>query len=246
MIYTSGSTGQPKGVMIPHRALNNHMTWMQRRFPLTTIDRVVQKTPFSFDASVWEFYAPLLTGAQLIMAEPGGHADPAYLVQLIKEQKVTTLQLVPTLLERLLEEPGIEECVSLRRVFCGGEALSVSLTEHFHEKFSAVEFGNLYGPTEVTIDSVYWVYEEQAGRTTIPIGKQVSNTQAYVLDEGMRAVPIGVTGELYLGGESVGHGYWQRAGLTADRFVPNPYSTTPGARLYRTGDVVRWNEAGDL
>ncbi len=245
MIYTSGSTGLPKGVMIPHRALSNHMAWMQGRFPLTTADRVIQKTPFSFDASVWEFYAPLLVGAQLVVAEPGGHADPRYLVQLIKEQKVTILQLVPTLLERLLEEAGVEECKSLRRVFCGGEALSVHVTERFREKLNA-EFCNLYGPTEVTIDSVYWTYEEQTGRSSIPIGKPVSNTQAYVFDDGMRPAPIGVTGELYLGGESLAHGYWQRAGLTAERFVPNPYSTTPGARLYRTGDVVRWNEAGEL
>ena len=234
----------PKGVMIPHRALGNHMAWMEGRFPLTTTDRGVQKTPFSFDASVWEFYAPLLTGAQLVIAEPGGHADPSYLVQLIREQNVTTLQLVPTLLERLLEEDGIEQCASLRRVFCGGEALTVSVTERFREKLRAAEFTNLYGPTEVTIDSTYWVCE--AGRSSIPIGKPVSNTQAYVLDEAMRVVPIGVAGELYLGGESLATGYWQRAGLTAERFVPNPYSTTPGTRLYRTGDVVRWNVTGEL
>jgi amino acid adenylation domain-containing protein len=243
MIYTSGSTGQPKGVMVPHRALGNHMAWMQQRFPLTTTDRVIQKTPFSFDASVWEFYAPLLVGAQLVIAAPGGHADPRYLVQLIKEQEVTILQLVPTLLERLLEEAGVEQCVSLRRMFCGGEALSLSLAERFREKLGA-EFCNLYGPTEVTIDATYWVFE--SGRRSVPIGKPVSNTQAYVLDEGLRVTPIGVPGELYLGGESLAHGYWRQAELTAERFVPHPFSTTPGARLYRTGDLVRWNAAGEL
>ena len=243
MIYTSGSTGRPKGVMVPHRALGNHMAWMQGRFPLTVADRVVQKTPFSFDASVWEFYAPLLAGARLVLAEPGGHQDPAYLVRLIVEQQVTTLQLVPTLLEALLEEPGIADCRSLQRVYCGGEALSVKLVEQFFEKLAA-ELCNLYGPTEATIDATYWQCE--AGCSQVSIGRPISNTQAYVLDEWQRAVPVGVGGELYLGGESLARGYWQRAELTAERFVPHVYSRSAGARLYRTGDVVRWNEAGEL
>lgn len=243
VIYTSGSTGQPKGVMVPHRALCNHMAWMQQRFTLTAADRVIQKTPFSFDASVWEFYAPLLTGAQLVMAEPGGHADPGYLVQLIKEQKVTILQLVPTLLERLQEEAGVEQCVSLRRVFCGGEALSVSLAERFREKLGA-ELCNLYGPTEVTIDATYW--ECEAGRSSIPIGKPVANTQCYVLDQWGGQVPVGVSGELYLGGVQVGRGYVGRPELTAERFVPDPFGAVSGGRLYRTGDLVRRLVDGNL
>src|SRR5688572_18734500 len=245
MLYTSGSTGRPKGVMVPHRALGNHMAWMQGRFPLTAADRVLQKTPFSFDASVWEFYAPLLAGARLVLAAPGGHQDPAYLVQLIVEQEVTTLQLVPLLLEALLEEPGIAECGSLKRVFCGGEPLTVKLMTQFFEQLAA-ELINLYGPTEATIDTTYWQCEVAAGRRSIPIGVPVSNTQAYVLDEWQRVVPIGVGGELYLGGESLARGYWQRAELTAERFVPHLYSASAGARLYRTGDMVRWNEAGEL
>src|SRR5688572_7909671 len=245
MLYTSGSTGRPKGVMVPHRALGNHMAWMQGRFPLTAADRVLQKTPFSFDASVWEFYAPLLAGARLVLAAPGGHQDPAYLVKVIGEQEVTTLQLVPLLLEALLEEPGIAECGSLKRVFCGGEPLTVKLMTQFFEQLAA-ELINLYGPTEATIDTTYWQCEVAAGRRSIPIGVPVSNTQAYVLDEWQRVVPLGVGGELYLGGESLARGYWQRAELTAERFVPHLYSASAGARLYRTGDMVRWNEAGEL
>ncbi len=245
MIYTSGSTGQPKGVMVPHRALGNHMAWMQRRFPLTTADRVIQKTPFSFDASVWELFAPLLVGARLVIAVPGGHQDPAYLVHFIKEQKITALKIVPSLLEALLEQSGIEECVSLRYVFCGAEAMPVKLAEKFSQRLGA-ELFNLYGPTEAAIDVTYWACGTGMRRHSIPIGGPIINTQAYVLDEAMRVVPVGVAGELYVGGESLAHGYWQQAGLTAERFVPHPYSTSPGARLYRTGDVVRWNEAGEL
>src|ERR1041385_4895839 len=245
VIYTSGSTGIPKGVMVPHRALGNHMAWMQQRFPLTPADRVIQKTPFSFDASVWELFAPLLVGARLVIAAPGGHRDVAYLVRFIKEQQITAIKIVPSLLEPLLEESGIEECVSLRYVFCGAEAMPVQLVEKFYQRLHA-EFFNLYGPTEAAIDVTYWACERGTNRRSIPIGRPIINTQAYVLDEALRAVPVGVRGELYVGGESLAHGYWQRAGLTAERFVPNPYSTTPGARLYRTGDVVRWNEAGEI
>jgi amino acid adenylation domain-containing protein/non-ribosomal peptide synthase protein (TIGR01720 family) len=245
MIYTSGSTGQPKGVMVPHRALGNHMIWMQQRFPLTTADRVIQKTPFSFDASVWELFAPLLVGARLIMAAPGGHQDVTYLVRFIKEQEITALKIVPSLLEPLLEENGIEECVSLRYVFCGAEAMPVKLVDKFYQHLQA-ELFNLYGPTEAAIDVTYWECEASTKRRSIPIGRPIINTQVYVLDERLRIVPKGLKGELYVGGESLAHGYWQRAGLTAERFVPHPYTRTAGARLYRTGDVVRWNDAGEL
>jgi acyl-coenzyme A synthetase/AMP-(fatty) acid ligase/aryl carrier-like protein len=245
MIYTSGSTGQPKGVMVPHRALGNHMAWMQQRFPLTAEDRVIQKTPFSFDASVWELFAPLLVGARLVVAAPGGHRDVAYLVRFIKEQQIAALKIVPSLLEPLLEESGIEQCVSLRYVFCGAEAMPVQLAEKFFQRLDA-ELFNLYGPTEAAIDVTYWKCEAGAKRRSIPMGGPIINTQVYVLDERLRVVPVGVRGELFVGGESLAHGYWKRAGLTADRFVPNPFSTTPGARLYRTGDVVRWNAAGEL
>jgi amino acid adenylation domain-containing protein len=245
MIYTSGSTGQPKGVMVPHRALGNHMLWMQQRFPLTTADRVIQKTPFSFDASVWELFAPLLVGARLVIAAPGGHQDVSYLLRFIKEHEITALKIVPSLLEPLLDESGIEECVSLRYVFCGAEAMPVKLAEKFFQCLSA-ELFNLYGPTEAAIDVAYWKVETGTRRRSIPIGRPIINTSLYVLDERLRPVPKGLKGELYIGGENLAHGYWQRAGMTAERFVPHPYSSTPGARLYRTGDLVRWNEAGEL
>ncbi|HEY3579053.1 MAG TPA: amino acid adenylation domain-containing protein, partial [Pyrinomonadaceae bacterium] len=185
MIYTSGSTGRPKGVMVPHRALNNHMAWMQRRFPLAPTDRVIQKTPFSFDASVWELFAPLLIGARLVIAAPGGHQDLSYLVRFIREQQITALKIVPSLLEPLLQEPRIEECASLRYVFCGAEAMPPRLPEKFVQRLDA-ELFNLYGPTETAIDVTYWKCETGTGRRSIPIGWPITNTQVYVLDEGMR------------------------------------------------------------
>jgi amino acid adenylation domain-containing protein/non-ribosomal peptide synthase protein (TIGR01720 family) len=245
IIYTSGSTGRPKGVMVPHRALGNHMAWMAGRFPLGAADRVLQKTPFSFDASVWEFYAPLLAGAQLVLAEPGGHADPAYLVKLIAEQEVTTLQLVPTLLERLLEEAGMAECVSLKRVFCGGEALSVRVAERFREKLGA-EFYNLYGPTEATIDATYWKYEAGVAGSSIPIGRPVANTQIYLLDRYVHPVPEGVPGELHIGGVQLARGYHGRPELTAEKFIPDPFGGVAGGRLYKTGDLGRYLPNGEL
>jgi amino acid adenylation domain-containing protein/non-ribosomal peptide synthase protein (TIGR01720 family) len=245
MIYTSGSTGSPKGVMISQRAICNHMRWMQEVFPLTAEDRVLQKTPFSFDASVWEFYAPLLTGARLIMARPGGHLDAAYLVRLINEQSVTILQLVPSLLRVLLDDKGFETCRSLRRVFYGGEALAVELQERFFACMSA-ELHNLYGPTEATIDATFWSCRRDSQSRTIPIGRPIANTQTYVLDERLSPVPIGVPGELYIGGDGLARGYLKRAELTAERFVPHSYSREGGERLYRTGDVVRYLEDGNL
>nr|QEO74053.1 condensation domain-containing protein [uncultured bacterium] len=259
VIYTSGSTGQPKGVVIPHRAIANHMRWMLERFPLRASDRVLQKTPFSFDASVWEFYAPLLVGAQLVMARPGGHRDGAYLTSVMAEQEVTILQVVPSLLSVLIEEEGLRECRSLRRVFCGGEALTAQLVAAFDERVHSagmdVELVNLYGPTEACIDATYWVSDdaagvsgEEAGGWSVPIGRPVANLQAYVLDEQMGVVAVGVTGELYLGGAGLARGYLNRAELTAEKFVPHPYAGGEGGgeRLYRTGDLVRYRTTGEL
>jgi amino acid adenylation domain-containing protein/non-ribosomal peptide synthase protein (TIGR01720 family) len=245
VIYTSGSTGRPKGVMVTHRALFNHMAWMQRRFRFAGHDRIIQKTPFSFDASVWELFAPLLVGARLVLAAPGGHQDPAYLLSFMAEQGITALKIVPSLLERLLEQEGIERCRSLRYVFCGAEAMPLKLAERFFARADAKLF-NLYGPTEAAIDVTCWACEPGHGRRSIPIGNPIINTQVYVLDARMRAVPLGVSGELYVGGENLARGYLSRPELTAERFVPHPFSRTPGARLYRTGDIVRWNDEGEL
>jgi amino acid adenylation domain-containing protein len=245
VIYTSGSTGQPKGVMIPHRAICNHMFWMQERFPLSADDRVVQKTPFSFDASVWEFYAPLMAGVPLVMARPGGHRDSAYLVSLIAAQKITVLQLVPSLLQMILEEEEVDQCRCLRRVFCGGEALPIELQEHFFGRMGA-ELCNLYGPTEASIDATFWPCRREANEKSVPIGRPVANTEVHVLDGHLQPVPLGVPGELYIGGQGLARGYWNRAELTAEKFLPDPFSAQQGARLYRTGDLVRYRPDGSI
>jgi len=245
VIFTSGSTGRPKGAMISHRAIGNHMAWMQSAFPCGADDRVFQKTPLSFDASVWEFYAPLLVGGRLVLAAPDGHKDASYLVDTIVRQEITVLQLVPTLLRLLLEEPRIGECRSLKRVFCGGEALPAELVARFARTLGA-ELHNLYGPTEATIDATSWSYDRTARLDLVPIGRPVDNMRAYVLDRSMQPCAVGVPGELYLAGMGLARGYLDRPDLTAERFVPDPVGGAANGRLYRTGDLVRYRTDGDL
>ncbi|HEX8459415.1 MAG TPA: amino acid adenylation domain-containing protein, partial [Pyrinomonadaceae bacterium] len=233
VIYTSGSTGQPKGAAIPHRAIRNHMHWMQENFPLDSSHCVLQKTPFGFDASVWEFYAPLLSGARLVLARPGGHQDPSYLIETIRRHQVTTLQLVPSALRLLLEERGLGECTSLQRVFCGGEELTPDLQQRFHRLLPAAKLYNLYGPTEATIDATS--HPCDATEHKVPIGRPIANTQVYILDRHLRPVPAGIAGELYIAGDGLARGYLNQPELTAERFLPDPFGTA-GGRLYRTGD----------
>ena len=242
VIYTSGSTGNPKGVAISHRAICNYVFWMQAEFPLTATDKVLQKTPFSFDASVWEFYAPLLNGAQLVVAKAQKHRDPDYLIALIKEQQITVLQVVPTLLLILLEQQDFASCKSLKRVFSGGEALSLNLKDRFLATLTA-SLHNLYGPTETCIDSTFWTCERESDRHYVPIGRPLSNLQTYVLDPLLQPVPIGVTGELHVGGVGLAQGYLNNPQLTSEKFY---WHDKIKSRLYKTGDLVRYASDGTL
>lgn len=246
LLYTSGSTGNPKGVEIPHRALYNHMKWMSDEFPLVPDDRVLQKTPLGFDASVWEFWAPLMSGAQLIMAIPDGHLDTAYLAETLAKSNITILQVVPTLLEALLEEPEIRNAKGLRRVFAGGEMLSPLLQEKFFKYLPTVKLINLYGPAEATIDTTFWICHQGADSESIPIGRPITNARVYVLDEWMDPVPIGARGELYIGGTGLGCGYRNHPELTKSLFVSNPFSENSDDKLYRTGDIVYFDSNGVL
>ncbi|HEX8694954.1 MAG TPA: amino acid adenylation domain-containing protein, partial [Longimicrobium sp.] len=247
VIYTSGSTGTPKGVMNAHRGVVNRLCWMQAQYGLGEDDVVLQKTPFGFDVSVWEFFWPLQQGARLVLARPDGHRDPRYLQEVIERRGVTTLHFVPSMLQLFLEAVEAERCVSLRRVVCSGEALPASLAERFHEQFeSRVELHNLYGPTEAAVDVSHWACAPGDRTGVVPIGRPVWNTRLYVLDGALRPVPVGLTGELYIGGVQVARGYLGRPGLTAERFVPDLYAAEPGSRLYRTGDRVRWRSEGAL
>ncbi|WP_164003053.1 non-ribosomal peptide synthetase, partial [Pyxidicoccus caerfyrddinensis] len=240
VIFTSGSTGRPKGAMNSHRAVVNRLLWMQQEYGLSAADTVLQKTPFSFDVSVWEFFWPLMTGARLVLARPGGHQEPAYLARLIAEERVTTVHFVPSMLQVFLEEPGLERCTTLKRVVCSGEALPLELAQRCLQRLPAADLHNLYGPTEAAVDVTYYACVREEPHRSVPIGRPVANTQIRILDVHLRPVPIGVPGELFIGGVQVGRGYLGRPELTAERFIPDPFSDTPGARLYRTGDVARW------
>ncbi|MBM7788492.1 non-ribosomal peptide synthetase [Tenggerimyces flavus] len=239
VIYTSGSTGKPKGVVNTHAGIVNRLLWMQSAYGLEPGERVLQKTPSSFDVSVWEFFWPLLVGATLVIAKPDGHRDPRYLAELIQRERVSTVHFVPSMLRVFLDEPAAVDCVGLRRVICSGEALPGDLVSTFP---LPAELHNLYGPTEAAVDVTAWPVE--AGGHAVPIGRPVWNTQVYVLDAALRPVPPGVAGELYLAGDQLARGYLARPGLTAERFVANPF--TPGQRMYRTGDLARWSRAGVL
>ncbi len=244
VIYTSGSTGLPKGAMNTQGALRNRLLSMQQAYPLTPADRLLHKTPFSFDVSVWELLWPLTTGAGLVLARPESHRDASYLARTIIERGITTLHFVPSMLRAFLDEPEARACRSLRRVFSGGEALSPELVNRFFERIDGAELHNLYGPAEAAIDVTSWPCHP--GAAVVPIGRPFHNVRAYILDERRAPVPIGVRGELHLGGVQVGRGYLNRPELTAERFVLDPFTSEPGARLYRTGDLCRFLPAGEI
>ncbi|KNZ34116.1 MAG: hypothetical protein AD742_01460 [Methylibium sp. NZG] len=245
IIYTSGSTGQPKGVMVPHRALSNHTLWSQDTLAVRRGDRLLQKTTIGFDAAIQDFFVPLQAGATIVLAPPGEHRDTGYLVRTLREERITLVSMVPAQLRLLLDEPGLEACVHLRHVVCGGEALGLDLAQAFRRRLPNATLGNFYGPSETTIDATHCVAQGDFGDSaTVPIGRPIANAQCYVLDAHRQPVPIGATGELCIGGAGLAHGYLNRPDLTAERFIDHPFA--PGQRVYRTGDLVRWLPDGRL
>ncbi|WP_397324916.1 amino acid adenylation domain-containing protein [Pantoea agglomerans] len=244
ILFTSGSTGKPKGIGIPTGALANHMAWMQRRFPLTSADRVLQKTPVGFDASVWEFWAPLMAGATLVLPADGVENDAIAMLEVVQRHAITVLQLVPGVLDMLTRLPELTACTSLRRVFVGGEALQASTIERFNSVLG-VPLINLYGPTETTIDTTFACYCGDVGEV-VSIGEPIDGVSVYVLDQRMQPAGVGIYGELWIGGAGLARGYWNRATETAAGFRPDPFSVQPGERMFRTRDVVRWLPGGGL
>ncbi|MET3658069.1 amino acid adenylation domain-containing protein [Sporosarcina psychrophila] len=244
MIYTSGSTGKPKGVMVSHQAICNRLLWKQDYFKLRVEDKVLQKTPYTFDVSVWEFFWPLITGACLVIAKPDGHRDSHYLLNLIQDEQISTIHFVPSMLQEIVEE-DIGKCTSLKRVLCSGESLPFDLQQRFFEKSSSDLF-NLYGPTEAAVDVSYWKCERDGIKTVVPIGKPISNIQLYILNSQLKPVPIGAIGELYIGGIGLAEGYHQLPELTKEKFIPSPLSNKSKELLYQTGDLARYFPDGSI
>ncbi|WP_141554449.1 non-ribosomal peptide synthetase, partial [Xenorhabdus kozodoii] len=246
VIYTSGSTGLPKGVMNAHRGVVNRLLWAQETYQLTSQDRVLQKTPFSFDVSVWEFFLPLMFGAQLVMARPGGHKEPHYLLEEIESRHITTIHFVPSMLQTFLHYIPAGRCPSLRQILCSGEALPYPLQQHCLSHLPHSELHNLYGPTEAAIDVTAWQCVPDRYHGKVPIGHPIANTQIYILDSRGEPVPMGVAGGIYIGGVGVARGYLNRPELTAERFLADPFATEPDARMYKTGDLGRWLPDGNI
>ncbi|MGC0363537.1 amino acid adenylation domain-containing protein [Rhodococcus sp. 27YEA15] len=251
VIYTSGSTGNPKGVVVSHRSVANRLAWVQERSPITAKDRMVLKTPATFDVSVWELFWPAVNGAVTVVAGPDTHRDPVQLARLLSERAVTIAHFVPSMLDEVLEETGLAGCSALRLVVCSGEGLGRSTIERFTRALPQCRMDNLYGPTEAAVevtragDVGAWVTTTE-DRGTSDIGGAGDNVDLYVLDACLRPTPEGVPGELYLGGVQVAQGYLRRPALSAQRFVADPLSPVPGGRLYRTGDLVRWTRSGTV
>lgn len=244
-IYTSGSTGKPKGVVNVHQGIVNRLLWMQDAYRMTSDDRVLQKTPYSFDVSVWEFFWPLMTGARLVIARPGGHRDPRYLADVVTRESITTLHFVPSMLRSFLEAVEIPKRSTVRQVFCSGEALPADLQQQFFSRIDA-DLYNLYGPTEAAVDVTHWTCRRDDKRSFVPIGRPIANIEIYILDEQLQRAPAGAEGELHIGGIGLARGYLNRPELTAEKFIRNPFSRDPNARLYKTGDLARFLPSGDI
>ena len=243
VMFTSGSTGVPKGVMLQHQGVVNRLLWGERKYAFDERDVFIQKTPVTFDVSVWELFSPLRVGARLVIARSGGHQDSRYLAELAAREQATVLHFVPSLLEYFLNTDGLTRWLSLRLVICSGEALQGSLLERFRNWTSAA-LHNLYGPTEASIEISAWDCRDSKAGEPIPIGTPIANTELRILDAAGEPVPVGVSGELYLGGIGIARGYVERPALTAERFVPDNFSRRRGSRLYRTGDRARYREDG--
>ena len=245
IIYTSGSTGKPKGVMIEHRSICNHLQWMQDQYPLGPPDKMLQKTPVVFDVSMCELFLPLQYGAQLVLLEPEAHKDPIQLAEIIQKHAINLLHFVPSMMVQFLEGKEIEYyCQSVQKVFLTGEAVTTDLQNRFFERLNGAELHNLYGPTEATVHATYWECKPGRNEKRVPIGYPLTNTPIYILNQHLQLAPIGVPGELYIGGVQVARGYLNREDLNAERFIPDPFSTLPDARLYKSGDLARLRPDG--
>lgn len=242
VIYTSGTTGKPKGVCNIHRGIINRLHWMQTEYQLATSDRVLQKTPISFDVSVWEIFWPLITNACLVLASPHIYAHSACLLETIKKQKISVAHFVPSLLQYFIDDPAITECKTLRMVFVSGEALPIFVQKKFFSALNS-ELYNLYGPTEASIDVTHWNCKQKNTLSTIPIGKPIANTQIYILDQYLQPTPIGVTGEIHIGGDGLARGYLNWPNYTQEKFIRNPFIS---GRLYKTGDLGCWLPDGNI
>jgi amino acid adenylation domain-containing protein len=245
-IYTSGSTGQPKGVLNTHRGLRNRLLWMLDTYRFDVTDRFLQKTPITFDVALWEVFTPLIAGAVLVIAEPGGHRDTDYLTKTVLDRRVTVIHFVPSMLHAFLADPQASRCTSLRHVFCSGEALTANLRDAFFSTFASAELHNLYGPTEASIEVSYYDCVRGLDDAVVPIGRPIANTQLHVLDTNRQPVPIGIRGELYIGGVGVAKGYLNQPRLTSENFVPDHFSDDASLRLYRTGDLARYRSDGTI
>jgi amino acid adenylation domain-containing protein len=242
-IYTSGSTGKPKGALNTHEGIVNRLLWMQMAYGLDADDVVLQKTPYSFDVSIWEFFWPLITGACLAIADPDAHRDPAQLRAAIERYKVTTVHFVPSMLQAFLDAQPQVNLPTVRRIVCSGEALAAATMQHCLRALPAAALHNLYGPTECAVDVSAW--QCTSGVDAVPIGRAIANVRLYVLDEFGQLVPTGVPGELHIAGVAIGRGYLNRVALTAEKFVPDPYGE-PGSRMYKTGDLARTRGDGNI
>lgn len=245
VIYTSGSTGQPKGVINTHLGVANRLLWAQATYPLSIEESVLQKTPFSFDVSVWEFFWPLIAGARLVLAQPGMHKDIQYLQEIIIREKISTMHFVPSMLSAFLQQKNLGRCISLKKVICSGETLTSSIVKTFYKKFSSATLYNFYGPTEAAIEVTAWECSKLMQKT-IPIGKPIANTQLYILDRHLNPLPVGIIGELYIGGLCLAKGYLNQKKLTAAAFISYPLQKKPENKLYKTGDLAYWLPDGNL